>query len=403
MIKTIHLNKEESMKKKKKSNKFLIRRIVALLIMLLIIFGIRDVIYHIWNQNQIKQTRLLFNNKIMHLSNPIYVEDSVLYLSEEDIKNIFDETIYYNVGDKELITTYNKHVAVLHLNEKQVIVNDSNLTMQGELKEVNSQIYLPISDLSIVYDIETEYAESTNMVIINATTKSKKQMIALKDAKIKASKLPFSRTIEKVKRGDDLYLIEESRRYKKVRTSSGNIGYIQNGKISDPEVLREDLIENTAEINILEGYSDFSQNYGTPELKQNKDNVVLIEDFSLTKDSKINSSLNTETEEYKNYFNWTEENQIQMIAQIKNESTVSTNFATYEQRNRIINEIYQEVMKKQYKGICINFEKIDDINSFHRFLIELTPKFKESGLKVMVKLNEQIDQEKVKNIVDFII
>ena len=28
-------------------------------------------------------------------------------------------------GDQELITTYNKHVAVLHLNENQMIVNDS--------------------------------------------------------------------------------------------------------------------------------------------------------------------------------------------------------------------------------------------------------------------------------------
>ena len=33
------------------------------------------------------------------------------------------------------------------------------------------------------------------------------------------------------------------------------------------------------------------------------------------------------------------------------------------------------------------FDKIDDINSFNRFLIEIKPKFKESGLKVAIKIN----------------
>lgn len=60
-------------------------------------------------------------------------------------------------------------------------------------------------------------------------------------------------------------------------------------------------------------------------------------------------------------------------------------------------------MQKRYKGICIDFEKIDDVNSFYRFLIELVPKFRDSGLKVMVKLNQQMNVEKVKNMVDFTI
>ena len=208
------------MKKKKKTKKFLIRRVIAIIMMIGIIFGVRDFVYHIWKQGQNKQVRLLFNNQIVQLSNSIYVEDSVLYLSEEDIKNIFDETIYYNVGDKELITTYNKHVAVLHLNEKQMSVNDSIFQIQGEMKEIDSQIYLPISDLMIVYDMEVEYVKGTNMVIMNSTAQSKKRVMALKNTQIKASKILFSITIEKVNRGDYLYIIEQKGNTLKVRTSS---------------------------------------------------------------------------------------------------------------------------------------------------------------------------------------
>ena len=85
-----------------------------------------------------------------------------------------------------------------------------------------------------------------------------------------------------------------------------------------------------------------------------------------------------------------------------NITSVASAFATYSQRSEIIQNIYNKVMQNQYKGVCIDFEEIDDVNSFYRFLIELSPKFKESGLKVMVKASTPIDKEKVKNIVDFI-
>ena len=65
--------------------------------------------------------------------------------------------------------------------------------------------------------------------------------------------------------------------------------------------------------------------------------------------------------------------------------------------------MYQKTLDGDFKGVCIDFEKIDDIHSFYRFLIELTPKFRESGLLVAVKLKPQLDKAKVKGIVDFVL
>ncbi len=295
--------------------------------------------------------QVLFNSAEINLMNPIYVENSVIYLEKDDIKQIFDSTIYYNVGDKELITTYNKHVAVLHLDDTQMIVNDTPIPMQGRLKEIDSKIYLPISDLEIVYDIEAEYVDKTNLVIMDSTTKSKKQVFALNKAKVMLHKNPFSVVVEKVKRGDTLFLIEENGTYRKVRTLSGNIGYIKAKKVSEVEVLREDWVEEKLE------ESDF----------KNRDDL-----FVLTKEQ-------------------------------VNITSISTAFATYSLRNECIKKVYEQVMQNQYKGVCIDFQEMDDVNSFYRFLIELTPKFKESGLKVVIKANEMLDKEKLKNIVDFII
>lgn len=206
--------------KKRKKKKFLIRRIIAIVIIGFIILCLRNLICKIYEKEQSKQIRLLFNNQFVNLSDNIYVENSVIYLSEEDIKNIFDSTIYYNIGDKELITTYNKHVAVMHLNKNEMIVNDSIIQTQGQLKEMDSKIYLPLTDLEIVYDVETHYAENTNKIIVNSTTKSKKRVIVLDNTTVKARKGLFAFTLEKVDRGDYLYVLEENGRYKKVRTDS---------------------------------------------------------------------------------------------------------------------------------------------------------------------------------------
>lgn len=337
--------------RKKRKNKFLIRRIVALLGLIILVLVIKNSFYQLSIKRQQKQIRLLFDNAFIELTNKIYVEDSVIYISEEDIKNIFDDTIYYNVGDKELITTHNKHVAVLHLEESQMMVNDAQFALQGKLKEFDAKIYLPISDLELVYDIETQYIPETNLAIFDSTTKSKKQAIALSNSNITLHKNPFSVAVEKAKRGDTLFIIEENGNNKKVRTAKGNIGYIKTRKLSEEEILREDWAEEDRdEIN----FKDLS-------------NKLIL-------------------------------NQEQL-----NITSVSTAFATYSQRTDSIKNIYNQVMQNQYQGVCIDFQEIDDVNSFYRFLIELSPRFKESGLKVLVKATEQLDKEKLKNIVDFII
>ncbi len=208
------------MRKKKKTKKFFVRRMMAVLVLVFLIFGIRNGMYA-WKQKcQMKKVRLVWNQEAVQLLNPMYIEDTVLYLSEEDVKAIFDDTIYYNKGDEELITTYYKHVAVLQLNENAMLLNDVSLPMKGLLKEMEAKLYLPISDLETVYDMEMEYHQTTNLVTMDSKNKAKKRAMLLKNVKIKEDKLPFAITVEKGKRGDEVYCLEESGRYQKVRTSS---------------------------------------------------------------------------------------------------------------------------------------------------------------------------------------
>ena len=54
-------------------------------------------------------------------------------------------------------------------------------------------------------------------------------------------------------------------------------------------------------------------------------------------------------------------------------------------------------------GINIEFDTIDDINSFYRFILELVPRFEEAKLKVAVTLNNNLDKSRLENVVDYVI
>ncbi len=173
--------------------------------------------------------------------------------------------------------------------------------------------------------------------------------------------------------------------------------------LSEPETLREEFIEDKPEIKVLEEYSKLSNQYKEVKVQEGKENVVILKDFLLDKENQILEQIDEKSEDYQKFYEWTYVNHMAIIGKIEKEGMISHHFSTYQQRNQIIHQIYQKVIQKQYQGICIEFESIDEWNCFNRFIIELVPKFKEAGLKVIVKAKEQMDLEKIKNKVDFII
>ena len=45
-------------------------------------------------------------------------------------------------------------------------VNDSKVNMLDAIIKINDKIYLPISDMELVYNIKIKYIEETNRVVI---------------------------------------------------------------------------------------------------------------------------------------------------------------------------------------------------------------------------------------------
>lgn len=368
---------------------------LAIIILIFSIAGKKD---------KYEELTILLNNEFIELSDEVIIDENQnIYFSKSDIQNIFDDTIYYNEAEKELITTYNTHVALLKVDEKYALINDENIEIQGKLQEKNKKIYIPLKDVQEVYDIEVSYSSKTNRIIIDSTLNKKVESSLIKRTKLKNKKGLFAKKLENLIVGDKVIILEEDGKYKKIKTENGNIGYIKTKKLSNENVIREDTVYNNQEIKVYSNYSNISGVYENLTVDEKYINCVVPTFFYVEKDSKVLDKTTSTTATYAVYKNWADANKLTILPSFSNDEEVSNCLLSYSQRSQVINELIRYVKEHQYFGINVNFNSIDDINSFYRFIIELSPRFKSEGLKVAVTLNKNIDKKKIEKIVDYVI
>ena len=394
-------NKNKKKKIRKKIDKYAKRRMIALGIILIVIIVIINIFVRDDNVKY-KDLKVLINNDEILFKDVKVEANENVYFSLSDVSNFFDKNIYYNDAEKELITTYNKHVALLKIDETFMVVNDSNIDLNGRFKEINEKVYLPINDLEIVYDIEVDYSEDENIVIIDSINKELIEAKTLKKVNVKEKNKLFSKSIQKLEEGSKIFVIGEENKYYKIRTESGIIGYVKKNKVSELTTIRENYEEKKLSLNILEDNAEVKV-YDEIKIEENKLNVVNPSVVYLDKNSEIATNAVVGSDVFREYAKNMDEKNIYLMPTLKNSGKVSSNLLTYAQRNKFINELYVFIVTNSAKGVYIDFEEIDDINSFYRFLIELTPKFKESGLYVIVENNNLLDKTKLESIVDYVV
>ena len=157
------------------------------------------------------------------LKNSIYIsENGTIYLSEEDISNLFDPNIYYDKKYNQIITTSNTKVANIVINEKKITINDITQNMLEPVIKINDKIYIPISDMDLVYNISVKYVESTNIVIIDDLNKGLVRADVAEDTKIKYKPRSLSKNIGELKKGDVISCFyTTSKGWREIRTEDG--------------------------------------------------------------------------------------------------------------------------------------------------------------------------------------
>ncbi len=371
-------------------------------------------------QNTIKgKINLIINNNNVTTSlkyDVIVDESEVIYLSSRDIGNFFDQNIFYDNVYNKIITTSGTKVATIEPNKKEMYVNSSKVNIYATMTKKDETFYLPFSEMKSVYNVDVKYSKETGIVTIDSLDKEQKMGNSSDDTNVKYKPTMFSKTLDKIKKGESVVVIEKKDGWNKIRTSKGIIGYIKD--IANIHNVRENM-EETKQIEgkvslVWDYYSSVAPDRTGTRIEGI--NVVAPSIASLKEMQQGELTVRV-GDSGKRYIDWAHSNNYKVWGIVSNDSlpdTTSEILNDYKLRESLINRIVLLTTNYNLDGINIDFEnmKESDKNMFSQFLIELAPRLKEYGKVLSVDVTAPdgspnwslcYDRNKIGQVADYII
>lgn len=382
----------EEIEKKKK----IIKRSFITIIALFVIFVIAMIVNNFVILDNNKTINLVINNRNVtsNLKNEILIENNIIYLSKSDIANFFDKYIYEDEETNQIITTYDKKIVAIGFENNEMTVNGSRKEIYAHAIDRDDTIYIPISEMKDIYNIEIENIESTKVITMDSLDREQKQAIVKSNLAVKSSTNFIAKTVDRVEKGDTVIVISSENGYSRIRTQNGKIGYIKSNKLENEFVVRQNMEEEKqiqGKINLTWDY--FSQYGSAPDRSGTTIdgvNVVSPAFFYLDTDGKLKENVGYEGQAY---IEWAHNNGYKVWPMISNAeaareslSITSEIMNSYTKRQDLIEDIINVCVKYNLDGINVDFENMrqEDIDMYSRFIIELTPRLKEIGLVTSV-------------------
>lgn len=381
-----------------KNGKVIKRMLILLAILCVIVFILIKAEDFIKDQTNEKISLVINNTNVTErLKNDIKVEDGIIYVSMDDIKNFFDKYIYVENETNEIITTYDDKIASIGFDSNKLTLNGSTKKTSAHVIKENDITYMPISEMKDVYDIEIENIAETKVITIDSIDREQVKAQTKANVSVKAKKEGFSRTVDKIEKGDSVIVVKTNNEisekgWTKIRTQNGKVGYVKTSKLEDITTTRE-AKEKQKQIN---GKVDMFWDYYSQYVKAPDRTGQVIEGVNVVSPSFF--YLEKETGTLKDnvgdagiaYINWAHSNGYKVWAMLSNAEAgikvSSTILNSYSKRQELIQNIVEKCAKYDIDGINVDFENMyeADKDMYSRFIIELTPRMEEMGIVTSV-------------------
>ena len=304
------------------------------------------------------------------------IEDGMIYLSLDYIKEYLDKGIEYDESTGEVKINNNHANKILKLNEYEAKFNSGTIDLRAPVIEKNGKIMLPIEAFIYDYDVRLRYNKDIRLLLLDYRDKEYDLTKTTSETLLRESASKRSPIIKKLPKGEELYVYEEKGKFYKVRMPEGYAGY----------VLKKDLDQNFEKVsfkstskNTSDGPINLTWDYTYAEHSEDKINqikdikgldVIIPTWFSIRngKGDMIDRGNQNYIKKYKDlgidvwaYLDNSFDPNITHEA-LSNENT----------RKKVINKTLELCKKYGMKGINIDFEhtKIDDRDYITDFVRE---------------------------------
>lgn len=410
-------------KNERNSSKYVFN-IIIVLVFLVLVGGIFYISPNYIREDYEGKTKVLINNNnvTLKMKNDVYIdENNNVFLSLDDVENYFDKYIQYDEENGDIVTTSEINIAKMSKKNKTIAINGEEEELNSSAIEQNNTVYLPFSEISEkVYDVDLEYIEDTNTIIIDSLDRKQEVAKTNKETKIKYKPQTLSGTLKKLEADEELVYIEDAEGWAEVRAKDGTIGYVKKEDLGNTEVAREAkeyITKVDGKVNLVWDY--YSEYVNAPDRTgETMDgvNVVSPSFFSLMRGS--NGEIYDNAEDGgKEYIEWAHNNNYQVWAMFSNNSlkdTTSQILNDYAKRETMIENLMKLVEEYDLDGVNADFENMNesDKDVYSRFLIELAPRLKKAGKTLSVDVTAPdgsetwslcFDRNTIADVADYIV
>lgn len=386
------------MKELSKSGNIIKKILIIALVLLVVVFILIKAENFIKEKTDETINLVINNNNVTaRLKNEIKIENEIIYVSMEDMENFFDKYIYIEDETNEIITTYDDKIASIGFDSNKLTLNGSTKKISAHAIKENDVVYLPLSEMLDVYNIEIENIEDTKIITVDSLDRKQIKAETKSKISVKSSGKILSKTIDKVQKGEEVIVIENEvvsagTGWSKIRTQNGKIGYVKTNKLTNHTTVREAAEKTkqiTGKVNMFWDY--YSQYVKAPDRTgQVIDGVNVVSPSFFYLDKNDGTLKENVGDAGVAYIEWAHSNGYKVWPMVSNAEAgikvTSTILNSYTKRQELIQSIVEKCAQYDIDGINIDFENMyeADKDKYSRFIIELVPRMLEMGIVTSV-------------------
>lgn len=321
-----------------------------------------------------------------------FIENGGIYVSTDTIGKTIDKNIFYdNLASKVIITT-ETDVAKFKVGDKKVSLNLEDKEIVNEVKLVNDKVYVPINIVKDLYNIDVEYNEALDTIIVDKKVNTQGNVLYNK-VNVYSDIKTDSPVLTHLTKGQNVIVYADSlkhNRWIKVKTSDNVVGYIfkNSSTIQEPEV-QNTVVEKKDKVAMFWQYSNNLDTLGTSKI-----DVVNVVSPTLYELKNSNGDISSKAAtayvskaKSLGYKVWPIiTNGIDSVSYSPTDTSLLMNSESA--RENLIKNILNILERDKLDGINIDFEnmKVDDRDLYTEFIRELAPLVRKQGKVISVDM-----------------
>ena len=199
------------------------------------------------------------------------IEDGMIYLSLDYIKEYLDKDIEYDKSSGEVRINNDHANKVLKLNEYEAKFNSGTIDLRAPVIEKDGKIMLPIEAFIYDYDVRLRYDKDIRLLLLDYRDKDYDLSKTTSETLLREAASKRSPIIKKLPQGEELYVYGEKSKYYKVRMPEGYAGYVLKKDLDDNF---EKVSFNSTSNNTSDGLINLTWDYTYAEHSEDKINQI---------------------------------------------------------------------------------------------------------------------------------